>query len=66
MTRPSPLPRFAYRVTDAEELWGDMRTRAKTERAARRIVRADLVASEVEPNGSLLPRFKLTLFPRGS
>ena len=54
---------YAFRVTDEDGLWGDMRVKATTEAKARADVREILLANEVEPNGCLLRLFRLTLLP---
>lgn len=55
---------FTFRVEDGAEdgaLWGDLRVEADSEGEAREKARRRLDAEEVEPRGSLLPGYTLTL-----
>lgn len=54
---------FAFRVTDADGVWGDIRTKAPTVAKARSACRAHLQENEVEPNGLIVSPFRLTLLP---
>ena len=55
------LPLFEFDVNDGDGFWGGMRVRAATQAEAEEQVRQDLAAHELEPEGSLLPDFTLTL-----
>ena len=54
---------FEFKVIDSQGLWGGLRFKADTVRAARRACRTYLLANEVSPNGSLEAPFKLVLLP---
>ncbi len=57
--------KYAFRVTDGtlDDYWGDIRMTAESPAEAESLVRTHLEREEVEPNGSLLPYFKMTRIP---
>lgn len=54
---------FAFRVTDEDGLWGDIRIKESSEAKARAACRKQLQEDEVDPKGLLASVFRLTLLP---
>lgn len=51
--------KYAFRVYDSDDLWGDIRMSATSEEKAKKLCEKWLRDNEVEPHGLLLPDFTL-------